>query len=333
MTGLTSGFLEGRRSRLTPTPQKPFAIGTEWQGVPVVAVVGEPLVEVALSVGQSPVVDAGGDVANTAHTAVRLGVRARLGCRVGDDGGGRLLQRYWSQEAVDARWVAIDSSAPTGLYVNDVIDGHPHMTYYRRGSAGSRLSPSEIPIPFFDGVAIVHTSGITAAISTSASEAATYAFTTAASHGVLRSFALNIRPALDPDPETICHLAAEANVVFASGEDLIALFGSPEPGPLIDFCRADAEVVISNGSRPAILVHARIRHEMPPPPVEVVDTTGAGDCLAGAYLAGRLEGQSPLDALQGALTVASLSCRTLGCATALPPPRTTALDPLGHPPG
>lgn len=44
----------------------------------------------------------------------------------------------------------------------------------------------------------------------------------------------------------------------------------------------------------------------------VVDTTGAGDALAGQYVAGRIDGRSPADALRRAVFVASASCTRLG---------------------
>jgi len=44
----------------------------------------------------------------------------------------------------------------------------------------------------------------------------------------------------------------------------------------------------------------------------IVDSTGAGDCLAGTFVAQRLLGHGPLAALRYAVTAASLSCGRLG---------------------
>jgi sugar/nucleoside kinase (ribokinase family) len=71
-------------------------------------------------------------------------------------------------------------------------------------------------------------------------------------------------------------------------------------------------VAASRGPRP-ILVADGSPAGIPVPEVEVVDTTGAGDVLHGAYLHFRYtEGRSPRDALTAAAEVASNSCRTLG---------------------
>lgn len=56
----------------------------------------------------------------------------------------------------------------------------------------------------------------------------------------------------------------------------------------------------------------------PPPSLPVVDTTGAGDCLAGWIVAERLRGTAPAEALRLAVTAASLSCGRLGAQASFP---------------
>ena len=50
----------------------------------------------------------------------------------------------------------------------------------------------------------------------------------------------------------------------------------------------------------------------------IVDTTGAGDCLAGWYLAGLARGLPPHAALKDAVHAASLSCRAVGAQAGCP---------------
>jgi 2-dehydro-3-deoxygluconokinase len=52
--------------------------------------------------------------------------------------------------------------------------------------------------------------------------------------------------------------------------------------------------------------------------VDVVDSAGAGDALAGAYLASRLAGAPPEVALDVGAVAAGLSCRARGCARSYP---------------
>ena len=58
---------------------------------------------------------------------------------------------------------------------------------------------------------------------------------------------------------------------------------------------------------------------VPAPSVEAVDAAGAGDALAGAYLAARLRGLDPAEALRRGVAAAALSCRGFGCALSYPP--------------
>ena len=53
-------------------------------------------------------------------------------------------------------------------------------------------------------------------------------------------------------------------------------------------------------------------------PVEVVDTTGAGDVFHGAYLAARASGRDPREACRFAAAAAALKCRDIGGRRAIP---------------
>lgn len=73
---------------------------------------------------------------------------------------------------------------------------------------------------------------------------------------------------------------------------------------LVAASRGPASIVVADGSGVA---------EIEVPRVEVVDTTGAGDVLHGAYLHYRYtEGRSRREALSGAARIASNSCRVPG---------------------
>jgi len=58
----------------------------------------------------------------------------------------------------------------------------------------------------------------------------------------------------------------------------------------------------------------------PPQGLPVVDTTGAGDCLAGWFLAGRAAGLPIETALAQAVNAATLSCTRIGAQTGYPRP-------------
>lgn len=74
-----------------------------------------------------------------------------------------------------------------------------------------------------------------------------------------------------------------------------------------------AEVVVKLGSQGArYLTRGSRGPRVTTTPVAAVDTTGAGDLLAGAFLIARLAGAAPVEALAGAVHIATASVREFG---------------------
>jgi ribokinase len=74
--------------------------------------------------------------------------------------------------------------------------------------------------------------------------------------------------------------------------------------------RPGGEMIVTAGSRGCRRITAEGTTQLPAFPVVPVDTTGAGDCFSGTYIACRLEGRAPLECLEVASATAALS--TLG---------------------
>jgi len=78
-------------------------------------------------------------------------------------------------------------------------------------------------------------------------------------------------------------------------------------------------VTVTDGERGATMFTSTDTLHQPAFPVQVVDTTGAGDVFSGALAYAILEKQSPLRALRFAAATAALKCTQLGNREALPP--------------
>jgi 2-dehydro-3-deoxygluconokinase len=288
----------------------------------MIGTVGEGLYELGVDEGavHGPVRHGfGGDAANTAVMAARLGAPARVCGRVGGDALGRLLLAFWERCRVDTRWVTVDE-APTGIYVNErLLGGGSRFHYHRRGSAGSRLSPADVTEGFLDGLAALHYTGVTLAISSSAGEAARTAARRARERNVLVSFAVNHRPALGGDPREAAAAARSADVVFVSLEEAATVLGASSPEEVSRALGAGpAEVVVTLGEGGAVAFAGSARADVAAPAIDVVDASGAGDALAAVYLMSRLAGAAPERALERAVATASLSCRAYGAALSYP---------------
>lgn len=280
--------------------------------------IGEGLAELSVDRdGYEVALGAGGDVANVCVMAARLGVAARLAGRVGDDALGVRLEHFWEQAGIDVWFLRRDRKAPTGLYVNEAAPDRSHrFTYWRAGSAGSRLQPSDLDDAFFDDLGVLVVSGVTLAVSSSSAAAAADGVARAARHGAQVCCVLNHRPALGGDVRRLAELASAADIVIGSAEDAAAVFGDFDREAL--GALGPREIVISDRDQPVWAMIGGEELVAPVPQVAVRNAAGAGDALAGAYLAARLEGREPATALAWGIAAASLSVQRDGCATSYP---------------
>lgn len=80
----------------------------------------------------------------------------------------------------------------------------------------------------------------------------------------------------------------------------------------------DTRLVLTLGSRGALLQHAGEQVREAAVAVDVVDTTGAGDTFVGYFLAGLMQGLVEKDALQRACRAAALSVTVAGATPSIP---------------
>ena len=106
-----------------------------------------------------------GAESNVAVGLVRLGVSARWVSKLGQDEFGADVRAALEAEGVDLRWTASEPGAPTGLFLKVRSGGRSTVRYYRSGSAASRLAPRDVPDDAFEGVRLVHLTGITLPLS------------------------------------------------------------------------------------------------------------------------------------------------------------------------
>jgi ribokinase len=82
--------------------------------------------------------------------------------------------------------------------------------------------------------------------------------------------------------------------------------------------RGIARVVITLGGQGAILAYEGKSIHVAPPSVQVVDTTAAGDCFAGAFTVALTEGQDMAQTLRFAVCASALKVTKFGAQSGLP---------------
>jgi 2-dehydro-3-deoxygluconokinase len=260
----------------------------------------------------------GGAETNVAIGLRRLGIPVTWVSRLGDDSVGRLILRELAAEGVDTE-ASIDPETPTGFMIKERLSrSRANVMYYRRDSAASMLGPDDISTRLIQDAAILHTTGITPALSASAREATVHAMETAAGLGVQVSFDLNFRSKLwsaRQAAETFRTLIPLSSIVFAGIEEAQLLFpelSSPEElaAALVGLGCADA--VIKQGADGCTALAGGQLYQVPAVPVEAVDTVGAGDAFVAGYLSRAIEGCTPPECLGTAVATGALACLATG---------------------
>ncbi|MFZ4288738.1 sugar kinase [Variovorax sp. HJSM1_2] len=266
----------------------------------------------------------GGDTSNFAVAAARQGARVAYVSALGQDQNGAMLRALWDREGVDHSAVQAVADAYTAIYfVNHNEAGH-HFSFFRSGSAASRMTASDLPLDVIRRAKVLHLSGISLAVSASACDAAYSAIEQARAAGTLVSFDTNLRLKLwsvQRARAVMTDVIRQSDICLPSYEDIVAITGLTDPDALVDHClNLGAKVVaLKLGERGALLADGHQRHMLPPHPCQPVDATGAGDTFGGAFVARRVAGDDLRTAGRYAAAAAALSTQGFG-----------AVDPIPH---
>ena len=290
---------------------------------------GEPMVEFNQTPqggGRTYLQGFGGDTSNAAIAAARQGARVGYLSAVGDDPYGQMLRVLWRREGVDDTTVRTDPDAFTAVYfVTHDAQGH-HFSFFRRGSAASRMTPAQLPRERIAAARVLHLSGISAAISDSACDTCFAAVEMARAAGVRVSFDTNLRLKLWPVDRAravMRELIRLSDICLPSLEDIQAISGLQEPDALdalVDFCvdLGARQVALKLGAQGALVAEGTQRWRIAPHPCKPVDATGAGDTFGGALLARLVAGDNLPDAARYASVAAALSTQGYGAVEPIP---------------
>ena len=292
--------------------------------------IGEALVELNQPQDGAPFMQGfGGDTSNAMIAAARLGASAAYFTAVGADRFGKALTELWLHEGVDASRIVVNGGAHTGLYfVSHGPQGH-EFSYMRAGSAASRIGESDLPDGRIRATKILHASGISQAISSSAADAVFAAIDIAHDAKRLVSYDPNFRPKLWPlrRAQAIIHEAMRhCDIALPGLDDGQALTGRSDADAIVDFyLRLGARVVVLKlGKEGAIVATLKRRERIAAHVVKAVDATGAGDCFDGAFLTEYVRLGDPFVAARFANAAAALS--TLGYGAVAPLPRRAEVE-------
>ena len=272
-----------------------------------IVVIGECMVEMAPVDGGLYRMGFAGDTFNMAwHLRYLLGPAHSVDylSAVGDDSTSQAMLDFIQSQGVGIAHIRQISGASPGLYLIRQENGDRAFNYWRETSAARQLADDPAALArALQGADLVCLSGITLAIlSPTARETLWSAI---AASGAQVAFDPNIRPKLWSSLEdcraVLTDAAMRSDVILPSFDDDAALFGDATPQATVTrYTRLGAgEVVVKDAARPALYSSSKgtLGVAAKRLAVPVVDATGAGDAFNAAWLAARLEGAAPKEAL------------------------------------
>ena len=245
----------------------------------------------------------GGKGANAAAAAARLGVVTSFVGLVGRDDLGTRARDDLERAGVDVTHLG-ESDASTGVAAILVDEGGQNVIAVASG-ANADVAPAHVGTAF-DSMVAEHSvvlanleipDGAVAAAGARASE---------------RRWPVVLNPA--PARPLSREVIAACQVIVANEAEAAALDG-------VDALLANGSgaVVVTRGAQGADLHRLEDPiHHQPVFPVDVVDTTGAGDAFCAALAVALAEGRDLDDAVRWGAAAGALACRDVGARTALP---------------
>ncbi|HKN37203.1 MAG TPA: 5-dehydro-2-deoxygluconokinase [Terriglobales bacterium] len=266
----------------------------------------------------------GGSSANIAVGLARLGVEVGIISAVGDDLMADYLLGFLKSENVDTRFVRRVAGYGTSLCLTEISKAHGfRQVFYRHRPADSQVVFGREEAAAIGGARMFITNG-TSLQEGRSRDATTRALTAAAQGGMQTVLDVDYRPSSWNSPQEAGAAArgvlgnvrivianeTEMDLLTATGTTAERAMAVLDAGPNIVVCKLGGKGVVA---------HTRERAEfVPPQPVEVVSTIGAGDGFASGFLYGVLSGRTLTDSLQLGNAAAAVVVSRVGCSDAMP---------------
>jgi fructokinase len=254
----------------------------------LIVVCGEALIDMVLSADGTRRPAPGGGPFNTARALGRLGVPTAFLGHFSEDQLGRMLADRLAADGVSLALASFGPEPTTVAIANIGKDGLAEYEFVVDGTSAPNLTREMVPGELPPEVNALHAGTLGLVLEPMASSLSELVERENGRRLVMLD--PNIRPVLATDPQyrpRLHSLIAESTIVKASAEDLAWLY------PDLDY-RAAAErilgagvplVLVTRGAAGAYGATRTSQVSVSAPPVQVVDTIGAGDAFGAAALA------------------------------------------------
>ena len=291
----------------------------------MIVVAGEALIDLVVHPDLRVEALPGGGPFNVARTIARLGGTVAFLGRLSSDRFGRLLRDRLAADGVDLSLVGATDD-PTTLAIAELDEvGAATYRFHTAGTAAAGLGSADLAAVGRPSALHVGTLGLVLEPLADVIES----LVGSVPAPTLVMVDINARPAAMADRDRwasrVTRILARTDVVTASHDDLRTLRpGAAPESTASDLLHLGPRVVLlTDGPRPTRVATRRGVTTIEPPQVDVVDTVGAGDAFAGAFLASWIDGHGAGTAaldddaalahdVRRALIVAAITCTRHG---------------------
>jgi 2-dehydro-3-deoxygluconokinase len=297
---------------MTDTPQRIIAVG-------------EVMAELARGNDGRFSLGYGGDTFNTAVYLARAGIPVAYATALGDDPYSDGVAALAAAEGVAGDLILRVPGRTLGLYLIETdAAGERRFHYWREASPARELFELTEWAALAEGLLdarMIYFSGITLSLYSNTGLGRFLAtLELAREKGVKVAFDGNYRAHgwkgdVGRTRTVFMEALKRVDLALPTFDDETVLWGDTSPNATVERLQAFgvAEVVVKNGSQGALVGVKNGRELVPVPEViDPVDTTAAGDSFNAAYLAARLRGDTPLDAVAKAHRLAGEKIRHRG---------------------
>jgi 5-dehydro-2-deoxygluconokinase len=269
----------------------------------------------------------GGSATNVSVAAARLGVRAAVITKVGDDPFGPYVRDALEGFGVDPRWVGTHPTLRTPVVFCEIFppDDFPLLFYREPTAPDMTLAKDELDLDAIRAARVFWTTGT--GLSDEPSRTATLSALEArdgAAPDAITVHDLDHRPMFWPEESEAGVWAREAlrhaTVAVGNRDEVAVAVGTREPGEasaaLLELGVRMA--IVKQGPAGVLVRTADGVAEVPPVAVEVVNGLGAGDAFGGALVYALLHHFAPERAVRLANAAGAYVAARLACADDMP---------------
>lgn len=266
----------------------------------------------------------GGAELNFAIGCARLGLQSRWISRLGKDEFGRVIYNFARGEGVDVSNVDFVEGYPTSLNFKEIReDGSGKTFYYRYQSPILTLKPEDITKEMFEGIDVVHLSGVFLSIDAGNIKIIRQVLKVAKELAIPVSFDPNLRLkmwTIEEARATFEEIFPYVDILLTGLDEIELILGESSEDVLVECAeRYDiGQFVVKDGANGARAYIDGKWYEKEAFKINPIDTVGAGDGFDAGYIYSYLNGYLPEERLQLANGVGALVTTVVGDNEGLP---------------